>query len=169
MGRICIPKKFPDATGPWMHFKNCCARGLAVRDLVGAFHMGLKRQIPSAVGSVGVNQSPWHTEDACCVCRLRVSSEQWIPFFSPQEQHPASVSLMSACCLFVPELRRLAHIPMVPQPGGSPPEPWAPTSSGGLQLLLTVPLPHLPCPALHRETWQQELSQTPFWAAFKHF
>lgn len=37
---------------------------------------------------------------------------------------------------------------MVPQPGGSLPEPWAPTSSGGLQLLLTVPLPHLPCPAL---------------------
>lgn len=58
LGRICIPKKFSDATGPWMHFKNCCARGLAVRDLVGAFHMGLKRQIPSAVGSVGVNQSP---------------------------------------------------------------------------------------------------------------
>lgn len=36
---------------------------------------------------------------------------------------------------------------MVPQPGSSPPEPWARASVGGLQLLLTGPVPHLPSPA----------------------
>ncbi|ELK18368.1 S phase cyclin A-associated protein in the endoplasmic reticulum [Pteropus alecto] len=36
---------------------------------------------------------------------------------------------------------------MVPQPGSSPPEPWARASIGGLQLLLTGPVPHLPSPA----------------------